>query len=488
MWSALPSLVSAQAIVGDATVLDAINESISRRIDLIGIGDSNQIFGGTGWDEGWQAAFANHFEMYATGLISPQQNDGNSFGTGHRYSGVAHPHLVSSGAPPELELFVDDRLGNVHEYGYIETGSASSTGFSGLSLSQVCAVDVSGPLRFDFHYGTFPAGNGSFRPAIRRGSPPYSRLVTGATIPCVADEYGMSVTSLTLPAESRAFTLQAGYSVPGVANVQSPFFGAYVRAVNTARSAGFSYHTQVYLGGRSLRDMAFLLQGASDAYLAHFYSQIRREQIAQHPGLPVRAVFTINSGLNDRNETESSVGPANIDDGDSAGAFADNLIAIMDRIEQVWPETGGAVSEVHFLVVPSHPIDERGSSIEAELQSYRDAARGVAAARERVLLIDMSELITSTEMQASGHYDNNGREHLTWAGYRHLADLMLDELLSRGPCLADVDADGVLSPTDFGAWLAAFNAGDLLADQNLDGEISPTDFGAWLANFNAGCD
>lgn len=52
---------------------------------------------------------------------------------------------------------------------------------------------------------------------------------------------------------------------------------------------------------------------------------------------------------------------------------------------------------------------------------------------------------------------------------------------------ADVNQDGQVSPTDFGAWLTAFNAGDSLADQNFDGQVTPTDFGAWLTNFNIGC-
>ncbi len=54
-------------------------------------------------------------------------------------------------------------------------------------------------------------------------------------------------------------------------------------------------------------------------------------------------------------------------------------------------------------------------------------------------------------------------------------------------CLADTNGDGVLSPADFSAWVAAFNAMSSACDQNGDGVCSPADFSAWVANYNAGC-
>ena len=54
-------------------------------------------------------------------------------------------------------------------------------------------------------------------------------------------------------------------------------------------------------------------------------------------------------------------------------------------------------------------------------------------------------------------------------------------------CLADVNHDGSLTPADFTAWIAAFNANAPECDQNGDGSCDPTDFTAWIANFNAGC-
>lgn len=54
-------------------------------------------------------------------------------------------------------------------------------------------------------------------------------------------------------------------------------------------------------------------------------------------------------------------------------------------------------------------------------------------------------------------------------------------------CHADVNRDGSLTPTDFTAWIDAYNLGDNRADQNRDGDNTPTDFTAWIANYNAGC-
>ena len=55
------------------------------------------------------------------------------------------------------------------------------------------------------------------------------------------------------------------------------------------------------------------------------------------------------------------------------------------------------------------------------------------------------------------------------------------------PCLPDVNGDGMVTPTDFTAWINAFNNNLPECDQNGDGACTPTDFTAWINNFNAGC-
>ena len=54
-------------------------------------------------------------------------------------------------------------------------------------------------------------------------------------------------------------------------------------------------------------------------------------------------------------------------------------------------------------------------------------------------------------------------------------------------CNADTNGDSTLTPADFSAWVAAFNALAPECDQNDDGSCTPADFSAWVANYNAGC-
>lgn len=54
-------------------------------------------------------------------------------------------------------------------------------------------------------------------------------------------------------------------------------------------------------------------------------------------------------------------------------------------------------------------------------------------------------------------------------------------------CRADVNGDGQVTPTDFSAWINAYNNNLPECDQNGDNQCTPTDFSAWINNYNAGC-
>ncbi|MEM9662778.1 MAG: immunoglobulin domain-containing protein [Planctomycetota bacterium] len=54
-------------------------------------------------------------------------------------------------------------------------------------------------------------------------------------------------------------------------------------------------------------------------------------------------------------------------------------------------------------------------------------------------------------------------------------------------CPADTNGDGSVDPSDFNAWVLAYNSQSPACDQNGDGLCTPADFNAWVLNFNAGC-
>lgn len=67
------------------------------------------------------------------------------------------------------------------------------------------------------------------------------------------------------------------------------------------------------------------------------------------------------------------------------------------------------------------------------------------------------------------------------------ADADSGMIVVNAKCIADVNENGTAEPTDFTAWINAYNNNDSAADQNCDSAVTPTDFTAWIANFNAGC-
>jgi len=122
---------------------------------------------------------------------------------------------------------------------------------------------------------------------------------------------------------------------------------------------------------------------------------------------------------------------------------------------QVWNHTGGSFTDPGWV-----------------LQSFNISAQATNNANLRVRWI-------------MGTTDSS----VTYCGW-NIDDVVVKGLVvpAGGYCLADTNLDGSVTPADFSAWIAAYNAGNAaVADQNLDGSVTPADFSAWIANYNAGC-
>lgn len=87
--------------------------------------------------------------------------------------------------------------------------------------------------------------------------------------------------------------------------------------------------------------------------------------------------------------------------------------------------------------------------------------------------------------------NNNGVDDATDIANGTSQDLNMDGIPDECPgqmnrLCADVNNNGSVEPTDFTAWINAFNTNNYRCDQNGDGTCTPTDFTAWIANFNQG--
>jgi len=118
--------------------------------------------------------------------------------------------------------------------------------------------------------------------------------------------------------------------------------------------------------------------------------------------------------------------------------------------------------------------------------------RGSAVVSDSFVISDLGgrDSVTHTRVELSGaSFDTVRIYSKNPDGSESVFATVMDNMTFDAPsnCLADVNGDGAVTPADFTAWVAAFNAQSAGCDQNGDGSCTPADFTAWVANFNAGC-
>lgn len=390
-----------------------------QRIDFIGIGDSNLVFNGTGWDHGLQFALSQSFPMYATGLISMNEGGGNGAGLGFGYGrrGAGASYMPFIGAPVELSKYLNGGLSPAF-YGYLADGSSKTDPGIGMSISATSPIDISANLRYDLWYGTFDSGAGSINLSARLGVSPFSTLSTSDPISTNTGVLGnIAKDSLTLAAASRSQNLEFLTS-NNSRSLVGPFFGTYQRLTNTDRLTGFSWNTMSFRGGQTLRDHANAFINATDDELIHYLQAVRDGQSAQ---LGKMFIFTVNSGLNERNELagSTSLGP-NPATGGTPAAMVDNFEAIRIRIETLWQAQGWNLTEIYWLMFVSHPVSDPD---DAELVAFREAFdQHIIANVPRGQIVDITDFTDANEMLANGWYNSGGsdRNHLLQAGYEQI--------------------------------------------------------------------
>lgn len=386
-------------------------------VDFVGIGDSNQLQGGYGWDHGLAYALTQYYSMYATGLVSANENSGSGSGQGYKWSYSSGADVgASTGAPADLAQYLP--AASIQAYAYFDDAGSVSATFTGLKLDADCPVSVNDNLSFRFHYGTFPTGTSSITLQVRRADSPYTTLGTQAIDP-VTGSYGMTSQDVDITAATRDYPI-AAYWMQSGSTLEGPSFFTYQHAISDDTTAGFALGTLIGTGGNSAYDAATTLETLGVVGIGHYFGILRARQ-----GTNKHICIVINSGLNDRGETSTSAGQIASTDGDSSIAFLDNIERIMQLISNAWGANGWSRDELTFMIMVSHPIDDPD---DAELTSYRRAVLALCDAYPNVCAVNLANLTDNAEMLSEGWYASSGADtsHLTQTGYEQLALRVID--------------------------------------------------------------
>ncbi len=420
VWGVLASLAHA------AEPFD-FSMASSRRVDVVMIGDSNQVLGGHGWDEGYAEVLAERYAQFATGLFSVGENRGNGSGTGHGARvlwNIGRSNVRFDGGPEALQRYLHVE-GSYHYANALEVfkGQIESLPGPGMTLSSDSALHHDSRLRFWYSYGTYPYGSGRFCPTIRRDEPPYDVIARSNTI-STRGAWGAHIGRLdTNPSETGTRADELGfYLYSNLTPLKSPAMFYYVRVEDRSLTHGTSVSTLLYSGGVSSRGVAITLQTMKDDTLGLYFDHIAR---ANRDG-PI--VVRICEGYNDLHEPGRSVGPAAVVPGNSAAAFADNTIAIIERIRGVFVKRDFGASRLHFIIATPPPTSTPN---DPALASYELAAAGIPLQMPEVSVrvVRLSALTTAEEIENSGYrLEPESPYHLTRPGYVEMSRREIDAL------------------------------------------------------------
>ncbi len=462
-------------------IRELIEQAETRRIDIVSLGDSNQLFYSFGWQDGWSHALGARYEMYATPILGAGRDVGIGLGNEVNESSL----LIPFGAPPEWSLYNNPDSGiDDTPYGYLNPVIQIRPGFlAGMRLRIGNGIwpennfDETAALRAHFTYGVGPFGGGTtMQPGVRQT---LGESYTHDPIDTMAEEYGIESGWVEVPAGKRNLNDLEFNWFQGNSNViHGPFFGMYMRFENTTIDHGFSNHTLYWTGGAGARLCALNLQNASDEHLIAFFDRVRELQPAEKKIL-IRIAF----GGNDRTDSLGSVGPNGGQPSNTPGGVADNHIAIINRIKEVWTAAGWDQDELTFLLVGNHrkPSEPTGFG-------FRDTIANLARQLNRVAFVNLAELASPLDMSLNEWYFDSGA-HLTQQGYRAINTREIAALIDLP---ADINNDCVVDTADLAIMLGVFGKTNLSEkalgpDLNFDGLVDTSDLGELITKFGDTC-
>lgn len=405
-------LAGAHAVCGvepaaiDAKLKKAFAAAHQERVAVIGIGDSNQRFGGHGYSAFMAKALYQQFGCYGSELVL--------FNQWQEKDQPPHP-----AAPQEL-------ASKAFSYWYLSPGERESVSWKHgmVTIPADHPLGIQGNLRFHLTYGTMQGEGGTFRPSIRKDIPPWSLLKSEASPLHSGTDTAVGLVHYTmdLSADSERNYPVRFMIAPVPEQVTGEFLATSASCENTDKKSGLSYSTLYAVGGQSLYDMLAFFHQTGSERLGEFFTRIRETLNGSKT-----CVIMITSGLNDRHEQEKSAGPKAGFSSSSPEGYADNLEGIVQTIQAAWVKAGGSPGTIHFALMPSHVL---GDPDDAQLVSYRTAARNLAARLPNASMIDLPALVPYREMATNHYYDQgtSTNPHLDKSGYQAIATALASKI------------------------------------------------------------
>ena len=447
-----------EVVYNAAAIKPFVDAAQARRVDIAGIGDSNQVGGpggNYGWDHGYSKAWSDRFGEYATGLFGTNADGGWNGPQGYIDS-WAYPYGASStGAPAALDkykLYADALNDGVNDfpptYAYFGPTYVEPTNHWVPMMTVRKPSPLWGQnLRWQLTYGTFDTGAGGFTPSVAGQT---AHLYTGPRVSTSTGSIGLVDGAFSISASTynnaAGDEIYFGLSFMGEGTMRGPFFGLWQR-VEGDRASGVSYSTMLWQGGRALVHAATALQAQPEDAMREYIRNLVKLQTG-----PKMLLVQVNHGQNDGGITIPSVGP-NPARSDTPAGFADDMDAVILRLRSTWVAMGYDPKNLMFQYGPYHPAegsaeDGTGRTRIQRLADWENAIIGLSQRHPEynLAVVRGTRMTTPRTMDKNGWYTSDAdHAHLSIAGYIGVAELGVRELLNYADAAEIKNRSGVTS-------------------------------------------
>lgn len=436
-----------------------------RRVDFIGLGDSNQAYNGFGWDHGIQyGLYTAGYTVYGTGMLCPAAAIDPGWRCGRLldsstvmpYTASTDPDMAAYAANngtddpsedasdgfntlddlylprsisfPSSNNFVAMRAYQWHPSKLIGSGSTPNNACIYLDLaSPVLLTTTSSTLRGHCWYGKYPTtGDGLLRLEWRDSA----GTTHGSVLDVDTEDSGFSLSvaetthDITTPSSYTGSPTQLQFRFVPLSGSSDRLRGLaslwYMRVTQPSRTSGWSYSNWYAKAGATSTVCHTELDALNDSYHQWWFQQVCGAQSGNKA-----AVFQIQFGLNDIASVNKATYKTNIQ----------NLIAL---IRSNWVAAGFNQSDCYFLLLVAHPYSTTGDTApyngeNATLNEYRDACEEIAFGDQNVISCDMTAYYTGDQMISNGYYDGGGsvQAHLSQAGYEALGLAIANDIAAQ---------------------------------------------------------